>query len=183
MPDYRRLRIKGSTVFITLVTFNRSPFLVSSISLQTLKYTWKTVGKAFPFTTDAVCVLPDHLHMMITLPENDSDYSLRIREIKRLFTRRYTASVGEVAFRNYSRIDKKEATIWQRRFWEYTIRDEQDYENHFNYIHYNPVKHGLVKNVSSWPWSSFHRHVRMGIYEPGWGDDLVLDDQKNVFGE
>ena len=126
---------------------------------------------------------PDHIHTLITLPEDDVDYSLRIRDIKRLFTTEYLAIFGETTPRNRSRINKKEASVWQRRFWEHTIRDELDYQNHFDYIHYNPVKHGLVKDVSMWAWSSFHRYVSLGVYEPGWGDGFNLRNNKVDFGE
>ncbi len=183
MPEYRRVRIKGSTVFITLVTFNRATILNEPTAPQLLRYVWKKVAKRLPFTTNAVCVLPDHVHMLITLPENDSNYSIRIREIKRLFTRYYLNSMKETTPRNSSRIRQKEATIWQRRFWEHTIRDEQDFTNHFDYIHFNPVKHGYVRCVGEWAWSSFHSYVKQGVYDPDWGDGLVLFEQMTNFGE
>jgi len=183
MPEYRRIRLKGSCVFITLITFNRASILVEPSALRLLRHVWKKVAKRLPFSTDAVCILPDHIHMMITLPENDSDYSIRIREIKRLFTRYYQNSIEEIAARNASRIRQKEATIWQRRFWEHTIKDEQDYENHFDYIHFNPVKHGYVRSVVEWEWSSFHRYVRQGVYEPDWGDGLIMGKIETNYGE
>ncbi|MDY6846524.1 MAG: transposase, partial [Chloroflexota bacterium] len=124
MPNYKRYKIEGSTVFITMVTFKRLPILINPNSRQILRYAWRDVSKRFPFTTDAICLLPNHIHALITLPENDWNYSIRIREIKRKFTKGYLNSVGEQEKRNQSRIDKKEAAIWQRRFWEHTIRDE-----------------------------------------------------------
>ena len=183
MPEYRREQIHGATVFITFVTFDRIPILTSPISRRILGDVWRNVAKRRPFTTDAICLLPDHIHILMTLPENDQDYSLRIREIKRLFTAEYLATYDEIVPRNRSRINKKEATIWQRRFWEHTIKDEQDYQNHFDYIHYNPVKHGLVKCVSLWAWSSFHRYVSLGVYEPGWGDEFTQRNNSVDFGE
>ena len=183
MPEYRRVRTHGATVFITFVTFDRMPILTFPTSRRILGDVWRSVAKRSPFTTDAICLLPDHIHTLMTLPENDLDYSLRIREIKRLFTIEYLAFFDKITPRNQSRINKKEATIWQRRFWEHTIKDEQDYQNHFDYIHYNPVKHGLVKDVSLWAWSSFHRYVSLGVYEPGWGDGLAQRNNNVDFGE
>lgn len=172
MPNYRRVRMEGSTVFITLVTFNRYPLFLESGARDILSRAFKATAKRFPFTTDAICLLPDHLHILITLPEEDDNYSIRIREIKRLFTRYYHAKFSETGERNYSRKTKKESTIWQRRFWEHTIRDEQDYRNHFDYVHYNPVKHELVTDVISWEWSSFHNYVKLGVYEEDWGGKI-----------
>ena len=173
----------AATVFITIVTYDRTPILTSPTSRRILGEVWRRVAELRPFTTDAVCLLPDHIHTLITLPDRDLDYSLRIRDIKRLFTTEYLANFGETTPRNQSRISKKEATVWQRRFWEHTIRDELDYQNHFDYIHYNPVKHGLVEDVSMWAWSSFHRYVRLGVYEPGWGDGFTSRNNHVDFGE
>ena len=169
MPNYRRVNIKGSTVFITMVTFNRAPLFMDPCARKTLRKAWKYTTRQFPFTTDAICLLPDHLHVLITLPEDDDNYSIRIREIKRRFTNQFLTRYEEQAERNPSRQSKQEATIWQRRFWEHTIRDERDFVNHFHYIHFNPVKHGLVEAVSNWKWSSFHRYVQTGVYEMDWG--------------
>ncbi len=183
MPEYRRVYMPGSTVFITMVTYQRSRIFNGETARQALRDAWKTVGKRYPFVTDAICVLPDHIHAMITLPEDDSNYSLRIREIKRLFTMRFLAESGETALPNPSRVRKKEAAVWQRRFWEHTIRDEQDYEHHFDYIHFNPVKHDLVERVVVWPWSSFHRYVGLGLYEPDWGVGELFHDDGKSYGE
>ena len=183
MPEYRRIRICGSTVFITLVTFGRSHIFADKKAQEILKQVWMDVARRHPFITDAICVLPDHIHTLLTLPEDSYNYSLRIREIKRLFTIKYLAKFDEANQRNLSRLRKKEATVWQRRFWEHTIRDEQDYQNHFDYIHYNPVKHGLVNNIADWPWSSFHRYVQSGVYEPDWGEGETICNDNNHSGE
>ena len=183
MPEYRRMHNQGATVFITLVTYGRSPILAKNEARQILRDVWRLISKRRPFRTDAICVLPDHIHTMITLPVNDSNYSMRIREIKRLFTMNYLRIFGEEEQRNPSRIHKKEATIWQRRFWEHTIRDERDYRNHFHYIHYNPLRHGLVKNVCDWSWSSFHRYVKLGVYDSDWGQGLDVDIDRIDYGE
>jgi putative transposase len=170
-------------VFITCVTFERTHIFSEEKACKILNRVWIKVSRRHPFTTEAICVLPDHIHTLLTLPENDTNYSLRIREIKRLFTIQYLAVFGEFYQRNTSRTHKKEATVWQRRFWEHTIRDEQDYENHFDYIHYNPVKHGLVNNVADWSWSSFHRYVKAGVYAPDWGEGDINISDATQYGE
>ncbi len=135
-----------------------------------------------PFKTVAVCLLPEHLHCAWTQPENDQNFSLRWKEIKRLFTKGYLENIGPGESRNASRQKRGEAAIWQRRFWEHVIRDQNDLDRHIEYIHYNPVKHGLVERVVDWPWSSFHRFVKMGLYAPEWGpaEDKVVG---SAFGE
>ena len=170
MTDYRRSRVEGGTYFFTLVTYQGKPFLITPETRNILHEAWMFVRKKHPFTTDAICLLPDHLHCIWTLPEGDADYSLRWKEIKRYFSHRYKDKCTEPDVPNQSRKSKKELTIWQRRFWEHTIRDQMDLENHLNYIHYNPVKHGLVAKPMDWEWSSFHRFVGMGRYESDWGD-------------
>ena len=113
------------------------------------------MSQRHPFSTDAICLLPDHIHCVWTLPEADQNYSTRWKEIKRRFTNGYLDEIGPVEIRNQSREKRGEASIWQRRFWEHTIRDQEDLDRHINYIHYNPVKHGLVQRVRDWQWSSF----------------------------
>ncbi len=181
MPNYHRF-YEGGTYSFTLVTFNRLPILTSDAAKKILHFAWLDVRKRMPFETVAVSLLPEHLHCVWTLPENDHNYSLRWREIKRLFTKGYLDEVGPGEDRNASRQKRGEAAIWQRRFWEHTIRDQEDLYRHIDYIHYNPVKHGLVKRVADWPWSSFHRFVKMGLYEPDWGpvEDKVIGA---LFGE
>lgn len=174
MPEYRRARVQGGTFFITIVTFNRIPIFVNPIARDLLHNAWEVVTRRLPFTTDAICLLPDHIHALLTLPEDDADFSMRIREIKRLFTKNYLVEIGSATTRNQSRMDKNEATVWQRRFYEHTIRDEQDVHTHIDYIHFNPVKHGLVNQVSDWQWSSFHRYVKNGYYLPDWGQGVVF---------
>jgi putative transposase len=183
MPEYRRSFIPGGTYFFTLVTFDRAPFLTQPEAREILHFAWETVKERFPFTTEAVCLLPDHLHCIWSLPEGDTNYSIRIKEIKRLFTFRYREYIGSQDLLNDSRIVRAEAPVWQRRFWEHTIRDERDYHQHLDYIHYNPVKHGLVQKVADWPWSSFQRFVRMGWYEPHWGGEAEKAIQELNCGE
>ncbi len=175
MPEYRRLFIEGGTYFFTVVTYHRLPILTSSQARALLRAAWQNVRQRFPFSIDAVCLLPDHIHAIWTLPEEDADYSKRWGEIKRLFTRGYLDQIGPGETRNQSRRRRGEAAIWQRRFWEHAIWDEADLNRHRDYIHYNPVKHGLVRRVVEWPWSSFHKYVKMGYYENGWGEALGED--------
>jgi putative transposase len=108
---------------------------------------------------------------------------LRWGEIKRIFSKAYLKSLGRGENQNESHQKRGEAVLWQRRFWEHTIRDMDDYQRHVEYIHYNPVKHGMVENVSDWQWSSFHRYVKMGLYEMGWGDNYRKSEVNVNFGE
>jgi len=121
-------------------------------------------------------VLPDHLHIVMTLPDGDADFSTRWSLIKREFTRGFV-SAGLPLPRHAN----GEPALWQRRFWEHTIRDDRDFERHVDYIHYNPVKHGLVGRVRDWPHSSFHRYVRLGLVPQDWGGDFRQD--QGQFGE
>ena len=167
MPEYRRFKIEGGTFFFTVVTFHRLPILTSAGSRALLRSAWIKIAERMPFVTDAVCLLPDHIHCIWTLPEGEVNYSVRWGEIKKLFTKGYLYQVGPQEERNGSRMKRGEAAVWQRRFWEHTIRDQGDFNRHLDYIHYNPVKHGLVDRVSDWSWSSFHRYTRLGLYDPG----------------
>ena len=171
MSDYRRSFIEGGTYFFTLVTYQRQPIFADSLSQKLLHSAWTYVNKKLPFTTDAFCFLPDHLHCILTLPLGDANYPIRIREIKRYFTRAYLSQKKETIRRNTSHLVRGEATIWQRRYWEHTIQDENDFKHHLDYIHYNPVKHGYVTHASDWEWSSFTQYVEKGFYENDWGNN------------
>ena len=183
MPEYRRSFVEGGTYFFTVVTYNRLPILNSVEARRALRAAWENVQERFPFSIDAVCLLPEHIHCIWTLPEGDANYSKRWGEIKRLFTKGYLDQIGPGGIRNESRMRRGEAAIWQRRFWEHTIRDEADLNRHRDYIHYNPVKHGLVRRVVEWPWSSFHRYVKMGYYERGWGEAVGEEVRRMGCGE
>ncbi len=183
MPQYRRAFLPGGTYFFTVVTYTRLPILTSTKARELLRNAWLDVCERFPFETVAVCLLPDHLHTIWKLPEEDSNYAVRWKEIKRLFTKAYLEKIGPGENRNASRLKRHEAAIWQRRFWEHLIRDQDDLCRHIEYIHYNPLKHQLVKRVADWPWSSFHRFVKDGIYHHDWGSEFS-DNAINVeFGE
>jgi putative transposase len=168
MPEYRRSRVEGGTYFFTVVSYDRLPIFTTYPARKILRSAWLDTCGRFPFETIAICLLPNHLHCIWKLPEGDSDYSIRWKEIKRLFTKSYLAEIGPGEERNKSRQKRHEAAIWQRRFWEHTIEDEQDLETHLDYIHYNPVNHGYVGKTADWPWSSFHRYVKGGIYDKDW---------------
>ena len=170
MPTFRRAFIEGASYFFTVVEFNRLPILTGEACRKMLHAAWLDVCGRFPFRRRRMFVA-EHLHCIWTLPEGDADDPLRWREIKRLFTRSYLAEVGPGERRNEARVKKREAAVWQRRYWEHVIRDEEDMRRHVDYIHYNPVKHGLVKRVADWEWSCFHRYVRMGYYEANWGGE------------
>ena len=165
--QYRRAKIPGSSYFFTIVTHNRRPVLCEPENIDLLRDSFKKVIVRHPFIIDAIVILPDHLHCIWTLPLEDGDFSTRWRLIKGWFSRRCKVKYqGKVSA---SRQSKQEKAVWQRRFWEHLIRDEQDFNCHVDYIHYNPVHHGLVTNVRDWQYSSFHRYVQRGVYEPNWG--------------
>jgi putative transposase len=132
-----------------------------------------------PFGVEAVCVLPDHLHTIWSLPESDHDYPARWRKLKGVFSREYRASGGSHCETNRSRRQKREVAVWQRRYWEHRIRDVDDLRRHVEYTHFNPVKHGYVTDLNDWPWSSFHDHVKRGWIEPDWGS-VEPDDIENL---
>jgi putative transposase len=117
----------------------------------------------------AIALLPDHTHTVWSLPAGDSDYPFRWAQIKEEFTRSFLALGGEEAQVNTSRLRHRERGIWQRRYWEHTCQDEIDLKRCVDYIHWNPVKHGLVKRARDYPWSSFHRFVKEGEYDMDWG--------------
>lgn len=125
-----------------------------------------------PFELEAFVILPDHMHVLWTLPEGDENFSTRWRLIKEAFTRAYLKT-NHAPQRNESRLLKSEQAVWQRRFWEHVIRDDADFNNHLDYIHLNPVHHGFVSAPSDWPHSSFHKLVELGAYEADWGTDTL----------
>ena len=130
---------------------------------------FKKTRNELPFKIVAICLLPDHLHMIWQLPDHDDDYSTRAKMLKASFTESWLAVGGWEGNVNASRKTKGERGVWQRRFWEHTIRNEADLENCVHYIHWNPRKHGLVTQVVDYPYSSFHRYVYEGHYDAGWG--------------
>jgi putative transposase len=176
MVRFRRNYVPGGTYFFTVtLRERRSRVLIDHIDL--LRRAFREVLEAQPFRTDAIVVLPEHLHAVLTLPENDSDYSRRWQNIKGSFSRSLAKS-GVFLPKDA----RGEYRLWQRRFWEHTIRDERDLETHVDYIHFNPAKHGLVTRVADWPYSSFHRYVRLGWVNADWAADPSGFEDKE-FGE
>ena len=164
MVRYRRNFVPGATYFFTVIVDDRrSTVLVDNISV--LRDAFSVARHERPFTIDAIVVLPEHLHVVMTLPSDDADFSGRWRRIKSRFSRLVAQGTS------LERDERGEYRLWQKRFWEHTIRNEADYERHVDYIHYNPVKHGLVTRVCDWPHSSFHRFVRSGIVPIDWAGD------------
>ena len=175
MVRYRRNYIAGGTYFFTLALQDwTSSALVEHAGA--LRASFRGVRHEHPFAIDAIVILPDHLHAIWTLPDGDFDFSNRWRRIKADFTRRLSAAGVSL-----SRHGNGEYALWQRRFWEHTIRDDSDFERHVDYVHFNPVKHGLVNRVRDWPYSSFHRYVRYGVLPPDWAGDA--GDPNMNFGE
>jgi putative transposase len=166
MVRYRRNRIQGGTFFFTLtLTDRRSTALVDHIIL--LRAAFRAARRERPFAIDAIVILPDHLHSVLTLPPDDDDFPARWRRIKGYFSSRLLETNMHI-----KRHANGELALWQRRYWEHTIRDDEDYARHVDYIHYNPVKHGLVNRVRDWPYSSFHHYVRFGLLPADWAGDL-----------
>lgn len=176
MSRYRRLKLQGGTFFFTVTISDRSnDLLVRHVEL--LRQVYSNVQTRYPFETIAQCILPDHLHAIWSLPANDSDFSLRWSLIKSSFSR----GLPPALFRSSSKIAKREKGLWQRRYWEHAIRDEADLARHIDYIHFNPVKHGLVSRARDWPHSSFHSFVERGTLPLDWGGDM--SEMKGSFGE
>lgn len=165
MPNYHRVHQPGGCYFFTVNCAERASnrLLVEHIDL--LREAFRYVRTAWPFDIEAMVVLPDHLHCLMTLPEGDADYAVRLRLIKSHFSRHVPK--GEAL--NASRAKRGERGVWQRRYWEHLIRDPDDWQRCVDYIHWNPVKHGLVYRVGDWPYSSFHRFVRDGRLPKDWG--------------
>ena len=179
MATFRRSVVPGATYFFTVNTYQSLRVLADPPFYLALKNTLQQVQAEHPFTLDAFVLLPDHVHCIWTLPPGDANYALRWNLIKRLVSQATRHLVK--APLNRSRQQRRELGLWQRRFWEHQIRDEQDLVKHVEYIHWNPVKHGCVARVMDWPYSSFHRHVNQGLYPLDWasGDDAndaVEDD-------
>jgi putative transposase len=167
MSDYRRYFVPGGTFFFTLITARRAHLFADGGARRLLGHLTRCCFRKYPVDVIAVVLLPDHLHTLWALPPGDARYSLRWSWIKGNFSRQWLASraCGQPRVKS----PEGRRSVWQRRFWEHTIRDEDDLEAHFDYIHYNPVKHGYVTRPRDWRWSSFHRWVARGHYDIRWG--------------
>ena len=176
MTNYRRNRAAGGCFFFTVnLADRRSPILTENIGALRAAFRYARLGH--PFVIDAIVVLPDHLHTIWTLPECDDDFAVRWNLIKGNFSRALPRSEPI----SNSRKSRRERGIWQRRYWEHTIRSEDDYARHVDYIHFNPVKHGYVDHVVEWPFSSFHRLVQLGVYPASWA--TAAENATVDFGE
>lgn len=178
MPDYRRAYVPGGTFFLTIVTYQRQPIFSDRENVARLRQAITDVMREAPFRIPAAVVLPDHLHLLCSLPRGDSDYSRRVGRMKVLFTRSLSAHGVIPDQISRSRLKHRESGIWQRRFWEHWVEDETDFENLLNYIHYNPVRHGLVTCPHLWPFSSFRKWVGTGFHPEHWG--CCCDGRKPV---
>ncbi|OAF05395.1 transposase [Bradyrhizobium centrolobii] len=174
MVRYRRNLLPGGTFFFTVAVENRQSSVLTD-HIGALRAAFRAVREKKSFVVDAIVILPDHLHVIMTLPIDDCDFPDRWRQIKSQFTRSVAIAGGPI-----SRNHRGEYALWQRRYWEHTIRDENDFERCANYIHFNPVKHGHVSSPSDWPYSSLHRYVRAGLLPTDWGGAGEIDGN---FGE
>jgi putative transposase len=165
---YRRADVAGGTYFFTVNLADREADLLTR-HIDDLREVMNKVKQAHPFVVEAMVVLPEHLHAIWRLPSDDVAYPMRWSLIKAGFSR----CIEKNEHIRVSRLAKRERGIWQRRYWEHLIRDENDFERHEDYIHYNPVKHGYVGHAVDWPFSSFHRYVERGILPADWGDSMV----------
>ena len=170
MVLYRRNRVKGGTYFFTVTLKNRRLSLLID-HIDFLREAVRQTRNDQPFEINAWVVLPEHIHALWTLPIDDDDYSGRWKAIKSGFSRQVAKA------RNLTPNAKGRYNIWQPRFWEHTIRDDDDYSKHIDYIHYNPVKHGHVSKVQDWQYSTFHRYVEQGLYSPDWGSNEIRFDE------
>lgn len=177
MTNYRRIYVPGATWFFTVNLVERKGNQLLVDRIDVLRESFIRVRTKHPYNIDAIVVLPDHLHCVLTLPSGDKDFSTRWGLIKSNFSR--GIETGERI--SNSRAKRGERGIWQRRFWDHLIRDEADYQAHIDYIHWNPVKHGLVRCVADWKHSSFHKFVENGLYPLNWGNQIVCMDR--VAGE
>ena len=171
MSDFRRWFVPGATVFLTVVTYGRRPILTTDAGRTFLRLAIRSVRERHPFTIVATVLLPEHWHLLMQLPEGDKRYPLRMKQIKAKFSEQWLAAGLPEACVTDAQRKRGERGIWQPRYWEHTVRDEQDLERCADYIDWNPRKHELVQRVADWQWSSFHRFVRLGQYDIEWGGD------------
>jgi putative transposase len=176
MPDYRRAWHPGGTYFFTVNLLQRKGNDLLTRHIELLRAVVKSVRQRHPFRIHGWVVLPEHLHCVIELPPGDADFDTRWRLIKMGFSKALPRTERISAVRTR----RGERGIWQRRYWEHLIRGESDYRAHMDYVHINPVKHGLVGRVADWPYSTFHRLVAEGLYPLSWAGgkegELGYDD-------
>ena len=183
MPDYRRWYVAGGTYFFTAVTLGAGRFCPATWPRRCLHEAIDTVRKKRPFDLVAIVLLPDHIHTVWTLPQGDAGYPTRWKRIKEEFTVAYLSQGGAEVPQSLSRQRQGERGVWQRRYWERSVRDEEDLKRCVDYVHWNPKKHGYVTSVRDWPWSSFHRYVELDEYTRDWGAENPTpgyDDRNGV---
>ncbi len=183
MSDYRRWFVQGGTFFFTVVAYGRRPILTSDQGRKFLRKAIESVQGRHAFSLIATVLVPDHWHLVMQLPPGDKRYSLRLKQIKAEFSDQWLAAGLPEANVTPSQKKRGERGIWQPRFWEHAVRDEDDLERCADYIHWNPRKHGLVKRVRDWRWSSFHRFVRQGQYDIDWGGTAPDVGESDDWGE
>ena len=175
MANYRRDKTPGGWYFLTLVTYQRKPIFADSNSVLLFKKVLMQIKENDPFNIIAIVILPEHIHMIIQLPDEDSHYSRKIAKIKREFGKEFLEINPHEVHLTESNLNRKERGIWQRRFWEHKIRNQDDLKKHIDYIHINPVKHGDVQKIADWKWSSFLKFVRNGYYQLDLSDLSIQD--------
>ena len=167
---YRRLKVGAAAYFFTVVTHERRKLFLDAELVALFNASIRRIQERHPFEVEAQVVLPDHIHAIWQLPPNDADYSTRWRLVKETFTKAYLKNRRPPEVGN-SRRKKQEQGLWQRRFWEHLLRDDIDFFDHLDYIHLNPVRHGLAAAPGAWVHSTFEHWVARGVYEPHWGTD------------
>ena len=184
MTRYRRDKTPGASWFFTVVTYRRGDLLCDKPVRTALRKAISRVRILHPFKIDAWVLLPNHLHCIWTLPESESNYSLRWKLIKSFVTRACREYYTQSEDLPPSKAHRRESVIWQRRFWEHRIRNAKDFALHMDYIHYNPVKHGYCRAPSKWPYSTLHRLKAEGIYPQDWAEINPPSIKGNVdYGE
>ena len=168
MPNYVRWREEHATYFFTVATYRRRPLFADEPARRLLRRAFVEVRRQRPFHMFAVVLLPDDLHCIWTLPPEDDDFPSRWANVKRRFTQAYLKSGGTSLPVSADLAKHHQRGVWQPRYWEHRIRDEAELYAYRDYIHLNPVKHGLATDPLGWQWSSVHRHLRLGWLAPDW---------------
>ncbi len=182
--QYRRTFVPGGTYFFTVVTALRRKLFCDEETVDLVRQAFRHVNAQRPFTVNAMVVLPDHLHCIWTLPPADEDYPTRWRLVKTWVTKHYPQGRPQENLSDYAPLIRPttsrrlKSAVWQARYWEHLIRNQEDYRQHVEYIHYNPVKHGHVSRPWAWPHSSFRQYVQEGLYAREWGDTAPLLGEK-----
>ncbi len=173
MPNYRRSH-QGRLYFFTLVTQDRQPIFAGEPVRELLRDALVRTQRERPWEMTAIVLLPEHVHMIWRMPQDDVDYSTRLSVVKKRFTRAYLVAAGREARVSHGDRRHRRRGVWQQRFWEHAIPNARDFRMHLDYVHMNPVKHGVVRRACDWPHSSFQRYVAAGWYESDWCGETDL---------